>query len=101
MAASRLRWSCGRSRTRIEASPGDIIDSGLKYSFAHAYQSDVDAFFSVDGIAGSILITLNRSHAAYNELFETLQMNTDGKTPQELNQMLLKAQASLMTMLIA
>ncbi len=80
---------------------GDIIDSGLKYSFAHAYQSDVDAFFSVDGVAGSIVITLNRSHAAYNELFETLQMDTDGKTPQELNQMLLKAQASLLTMLIA
>ena len=80
---------------------GDIMDSGVKYSFAHAYLENIDAFFTVDGIAGAIVITLNRAHAAYNELFETLQMDTSDKTPQELNQMLLRANSSLLLMLIA
>lgn len=79
---------------------GDILDSGLKYTFAHAYL-ETDAFFTVDGIAGAIVITLNRSHAAYNELFETLGTSTEGKTPQELDQLLLKANAAVLLMLIA
>ena len=81
-------------------SLGDITDTGLKYTFAHAYL-DNDAFFTVDGIAGAIVITLNRAHAAYNDLFDTLQVDTSDKTPQELNQMLLKANSSLLLMLIA
>lgn len=80
---------------------GDITDTGLKYTFAHAYLESSDAFFTVDGIAGAIVITLNRAHAAYNELFDTLQMDTSDKTPQELNQMLLRANSSLLLMLIA
>jgi hypothetical protein len=91
---------------RIEADNesealGDITDTGLKYTFAHAYLESSDAFFTVDGIAGAIVITLNRAHAAYNELFDTLQMDTSDKTPQELNQMLLRANSSLLLMLIA
>lgn len=80
---------------------GDITDTGLKYTFAHAYLDSSDAFFTVDGIAGAIVITLNRAHAAYSELFDTLQLDTSDKTPQELNQMLLRANSSLLLMLIA
>ena len=91
---------------RIEADNesealGDIMDSGLKYIFASAYLESSDAFFTVDGIAGAIVITLNRAHVAYNELFDTLQLDTSDKTPQELNQMLLRANSSLLVMLIA
>lgn len=91
---------------RIEADNesealGDIMDSGLKYTFASAYLESSDAFFTVDGIAGAIVITLNRAHVAYNELFDTLQLDTSEKTPQELNQMLLRANSSLLVMLIA
>ncbi len=91
---------------RIEADNesealGDIMDSGLKYTFASAYLESSDAFFTVDGIAGAIVITLNRAHVAYNELFDTLQLDTSDKTPQELNQMLLRANSSLLVMLIA
>ncbi len=72
---------------RIEADNesealGDIMDSGLKYTFASAYLESSDAFFTVDGIAGAIVITLNRAHVAYNELFDTLQLDTSDKTPQ-------------------
>jgi len=84
----------------IEEAIGDILDTGLKYSFAHTHMND-DAFFSVDGIAGAIVITLNSGHAAYNELFETLGADTKDKTPQELNQLLLKANAAVLLMLIA
>ena len=76
------------------------MEAGLKYTFAHAFL-ETDAFFTVDGIAGAIVITLNRSHAAYNELFETLGTSTEGKTPQELDQLLLKANAAVLVMLIA
>ena len=84
----------------IDENIGDILDAGLKYTFAHAYLES-DAFFVVDGIAGAIGITPNRSHAAYKELFETLGADTTDKTPQELNQMLLKANSAVLLMLIA
>tara|TARA_B100001250_G_scaffold280570_1_gene242902 strand:- start:9934 stop:11832 length:1899 start_codon:yes stop_codon:yes gene_type:complete len=79
---------------------GDIKDSGLKYSFAHAFL-DTDAFFTVDGVAGSIIITLNRSHAAYKELFQTLAADTENMTPEQINEMLKKANMSLLIMMIA
>lgn len=79
---------------------GDIIDSGLKYSFAHAYL-DSDAFFTVDGVAGSIIITLNRSHAAYKELFQSLAADAGKMTPEEASGMLKKANTSLLLMMIA
>ena len=84
----------------IQETIGDIVDAGLKYSFAHAHM-DNSSFFSVDGVAGAIVITLNTGHAAYNELFDTLGADTSGKTPQELNQMLLKANSAVLLMLIA
>ena len=60
-----------------------------------------DAFFTVDGVAGAIVITLNRDHAAYSALFETLGQDTSDLTPQQLNQSLLKANSAVLIMLIA
>ena len=84
----------------VNENLGDIMDSGLKYSINHAYL-DSDAFFSVDGVGGALFITLNRKHSAYKELFDTLGKNMSDSTPQELHQALLRANSSLMIMLIA
>ena len=79
---------------------GDLVDHNLKYSFAHA-PLDSDAFFTVEPIAGKIVITLNKSHVAHGELFDTLQQDTSNMTPQQLQQQILKANAALMLMFIA
>jgi len=84
----------------INENLGDIIDSGLKYSINHKY-IDSDAFFSVDSIGGALFITLNRKHSAYKELFDTLGKDMSDSTPQEMHQALLRANSSLMIMLIA
>jgi len=84
----------------INTSVGEIFASGLKYSFNHAHM-DNDAFFTVDSIGGAILITLNRNHVAFNELFATLDTDTSKATPQELDQLILKAHSALLLMLIA
>jgi hypothetical protein len=80
---------------------GDIIDSGLKYSIADAPMSDSPSFFTVDSEAGAVIITLNRSHAAYGKLFSTLNCSDyENKTSQELHQMLMSANSALLLMLI-
>lgn len=84
----------------VDENLGDIMDSGLKYSINHAYLES-DAFFSVDGVGGAIFITLNRKHSAYKELFDTLGKDMSNSTPQEMHQALLRANSSLMIMLIA
>ena len=47
------------------------------------------------------MITLNKSHVAHGELFDTLQQDTSNMTPQQLQQQILKANAALMLMFIA
>lgn len=84
----------------MDEALGDIITSGLKYSVTHAFL-DNDAFFTVDSVGGAILITLNKRHAAYNELFSSLEVDTGAATPQELNQVILRAHSALILMLIA
>ena len=84
----------------IEQNLGDIIDAGLRYSINHEYL-ETDAFFSVDQIGGAIFITLNRNHQAYHELFDTLGQDTSESTPQQMQQLLLRANSALLIMLIA
>lgn len=79
---------------------GDLVDQNLKYSFAHA-PLETDAIFTVEPVAGSIVITLNKSHVAHSELFDTLSLDTSEMTPQQLQQQILKANSALMLMLIA
>ena len=67
----------------VEETLGEIIASGLKYSINHAHM-DNDAFFTVDSVGGAILITLNRNHVAFNELFSSLETDTKDATPQQL-----------------
>lgn len=78
----------------------DLVDQNLKYSFAHA-PLETNAIFTVEPIAGSIIITLNKSHVAYSELFDTLALDTSEMTPQQLQQQIIKANSALMLMLIA
>jgi hypothetical protein len=83
-----------------EGTIGDLVDHNLKYSFAHA-PLESDAFFTVEPIAGKIVITLNKSHVAHGELFDTLQQDTSEMTPQQLQQQIMKANSALMLMIIA
>jgi hypothetical protein len=85
---------------QVEQNLGDIIDAGLRYSINHEYL-ETDAFFSVDQIGGAIFITLNRNHQAYSELFDTLGQDTSESTPQQMQQLLLRANSALLIMLIA
>lgn len=85
---------------QVEQNLGDIIDAGLRYSINHEYL-ETDAFFSVDQIGGAIFITLNRNHQAYSELFDTLGQDTNEATPQQMQQLLLRANSALLIMLIA
>ena len=85
---------------QVDQNLGDIIDAGLRYSINHEYL-ETDAFFSVDQIGGAIFITLNRNHQAYNELFDTLGQDTSEATPQQMQQLLLRANSALLIMLIA
>ena len=85
---------------QVEQNLGDIIDAGLRYSINHEYL-ETDAFFSVDQIGGAIFITLNRNHQAYSELFDTLGQDTSEATPQQMQQLLLRANSALLIMLIA
>ncbi|MAT00252.1 MAG: ATP-binding protein [Rhodobacteraceae bacterium] len=78
----------------------EFIDSGLKYQFEHSYVAD-DAFFTVDAVAGAILMTLNTNHIAYDELFEVLNQTTKDKTDIQLKEMVTRANTSILVMLIA
>ena len=71
-------------------APLGTLDHNPQYSFAHA-PLESDAFFTVEPIAGKIVITLNKSHVAHEELFDTLQQDTSNMTPQQLQQQILKA----------
>ena len=84
----------------VEETLGEIIASGLKYSINHAHM-DNDAFFTVDSVGGAILITLNRNHVAFNELFSSLETDTKDATPQQLDQLIMRAHSALMLMLIS
>lgn len=52
------------------------VDLGLKYVFGHA-ESSAGAFFSVKPKGGSILITLNTTHPAYEHLMALLEDSAD------------------------
>jgi hypothetical protein len=84
----------------VEETLGEILHSGLQYSISHA-SMDNDAFFTVDSVAGAILITLNTRHAAFSELFANLETDTDGMSNEELNHLIIEAQSALFLMLIA
>lgn len=76
------------------------ISDGLKYVFAEA-DIESPAFFSVKQKGGSIIITLNTSHPAYDSLVEVLEREDPDETEAGLRTRLKSAEVGLKLLLMA
>jgi hypothetical protein len=77
------------------------VDNGLKYLFTPA-QLEGRAFFTVSPKAGDIIIKVNTSHPAYDNLVEVLEREIDeNATPDELRTRLERAGKGLKLLLMA
>lgn len=76
------------------------ISDGLKYVFAEA-DLESPAFFSVKQKGGSIIITLNTSHPAYDSLVEVLEREDPDGTEEGLRTRLKSAEEGLKLLLMA
>ncbi len=87
-----------------EESAGSLaattIDLGLKYVFGHA-ASTAGAFFSVKPKGGTLLITLNTDHPAYEHLVALLEDSTEATTLDELKMLHTQALDGLKLLLTA
>ncbi|HNE52578.1 MAG TPA: hypothetical protein PK079_05335, partial [Leptospiraceae bacterium] len=75
-------------------------DYGLKYVFAHA-DIQTPAFFTVRPKAGTIIITLNTEHPAYDNLMEILNEDTTNVSREDLVDRLSRARDGLKLLLEA
>lgn len=76
------------------------ISDGLKYVFAEA-DIETPAFFSVRQKGGSIIITLNTAHPAYESLVEVLEKDTNDDNADDLRRRLTGASDGLKLLLMA
>lgn len=76
------------------------VSVGLKYVFAEA-DLETSAFFSVRQKGGSILITLNTNHPAYETLIEVLDRDASNDNEDALRQRLASAADGLKLLLSA
>lgn len=76
------------------------ISDGLKYVFAEA-DLETPAFFSVKQKGGSIIITLNTSHPAYDSLVEVLEREDPDESELGLRTRLKSAEDGLKLLLMA
>lgn len=61
----------------------NIVQQGMKYTFA---EGDLDgrAFFTVKPVAGEIVIKVNMSHPAYENLMEVLEREVDDEVDRDV-----------------
>lgn len=76
------------------------ISDGLKYVFAEA-DLETPAFFSVKQRGGSIVITLNTGHPAYENLLEVLEREDTDDGLEQLQQRVTRAADGLKLLLMA
>lgn len=76
------------------------VKSGLKYTFSNA-RTDSPAFFDVKSRGGSLIITLNTNHPAYQHLVEALDKDIDTSDEAELKARLYRASEGLRLLLSA
>lgn len=76
------------------------ISDGLKYVFAEA-DIETPAFFSVRQKGGSIIITLNTAHPAYESLVEVLEKDSNNDSAEDLRRRLTGASDGLKLLLMA
>lgn len=92
--------SQGMAHEAAKELAATTISTGLKYVFAEA-DLESPAFFSVKQKGGSIIITLNTSHPAYESLVEVLERDDPDDTPQGLLARLKSAEEGLKLLLMA
>jgi hypothetical protein len=77
------------------------IDNNFKYTWTKAHLDDNDAFFSVKSKGGSIIVTLNMNHPAYNNLVEILEKDVEEADVETLKNRLINALDGLELLLMA
>jgi hypothetical protein len=92
--------SQGMSEGAAKELAARTISDGLKYVFAEA-DLESPAFFSVKQKGGSIIITLNTSHPAYDSLVEVLEREDPDETEEGLRARLHSAEDGLKLLLMA
>ena len=89
----------GVTQSAAEELAARTVSDGLKYTFAPA-ELESPAFFSVKQMGGSIIITLNTLHPAYDSLVEALDCD-DEDQDNDLRQRLQSAEDGLKLLLMA
>jgi hypothetical protein len=91
----------GLESGQAEIFAGQAIDNSLKYLFVDA-DIDTPAFFSVQPKGGTIVLTLNTNHPAYQRLVDVLEKDVSGINDVEiLRDRLLNALDGLKLLLMA
>jgi histidine kinase/DNA gyrase B/HSP90-like ATPase len=90
----------GVTQDQAQELAAKTISDGLKYVFATA-PLETSAFFSVKPRGGAIVITLNTSHPAYNNLVELLDEEVEGADTDTLRTRLVKSAEGLKLLLTA
>jgi hypothetical protein len=90
----------GVTQDQAQELAAKTVSDGLKYLFAPA-PLETSAFFSVKPRGGAILITLNTSHPAYDNLVELLDQEVEGVDPDTLRSRLAKSAEGLKLLLTA
>jgi hypothetical protein len=90
----------GTTETVAKELAAQTVSRGLKYTIVDASLNS-PAFFDVDPRGGSIIITLNVSHPAYDKLVEILRQDTDDIDENELCDRLSRAKEGLELLLMA
>lgn len=90
----------GVTQDQAQELAAKTISDGLKYLFAPA-PLETSAFFSVKPRGGAILITLNTSHPAYDNLVELLDQEVEGVDADTLRSRLAKSAEGLKLLLTA
>jgi len=90
----------GIMKNTAEELAASTVGRGLKYTFAHAAISGA-AFFDVKSRGGTIIISLNTSHPAYEHLIEVLEEEIGEADIEILKSRLIRARDGLKLLLTA
>lgn len=89
----------GLDEATIEQVKGDVVDYGLKFSFVEKRLAS-SQIFSVEPTAGSIIIGINKDHLAYDELFSSLNLESEEELTEEEAAKKLKAANTALKLLL-
>lgn len=91
----------GLAQNSAESLAALTVNRGLKYTFAAASLNSVPSFFDVTPKGGTLIITLNINHPAYEHLIELLEEDVNEAGIETLKQRLTRAKSGLKLLLTA